>query len=89
MGWLDELIRPRKTKSNIKFIETNESPVLLRSGDEGSDIEDKSNDQDDDSYGGSLFDQQTVENATIEIASKKSEKICKSERSWNYNTNVL
>ena len=30
MGWIDEFVRPRKTKSNIEFIETNESPVLLR-----------------------------------------------------------
>ena len=30
MGWLDEFVRPRKTKSNIEFIETKESPVLSR-----------------------------------------------------------
>ena len=72
MGWLNEFIRPRKTKSNIKFIETNKSPVLLISREEESDIEDNSNDQDDDSY--SLFDQKTVENSTIEIATKKAKK---------------
>ena len=75
MGWLDKFITPRKTKSNIEFIETNESPVLLTSIEEESDIkEDNSNDQDDDSYCDSLFDQQTVENSTIEIASKKAKK---------------
>ena len=75
MGWLDKFITPRKTESNIEFIETNESPVLLTSIDEKSDIEeDNSNDQDDDSYCDSLFDQQTVENSTIEIASKKVKK---------------
>ena len=75
MGWLDKFITPRKTKSNIEFVETNESPVLLTSIDEKSDIEeDNSNDQDDDSYCDSLFDQQTVENSTIEIASKKAKK---------------
>ena len=72
MGWLNEFIRPRKTKSNIKFIETNKSPVLLISREEESDIEDNSNDQDDNSY--SLFDQKTVENSTIEIATKKAKK---------------
>ena len=30
MGWLDEFVRPRKTKSNIEFIEMKESPVLSR-----------------------------------------------------------
>ena len=74
IGWLDEFIRPRKTKSNIEFIETNESPVLLTSREEESDIENNSNDQDDDSYCGSLFDQQTVENSTIETASKEAKK---------------
>ena len=74
MGWLDEFIRPKKTKSNITFVETNESPVLLTSRQEESDIEDNSNNQDDDSYCDSLFDQQTVENSTIEIASKKAKK---------------
>ena len=72
MGWLDEFIRSRKTKSNIEFIEKNESPVLLTYRQEESDIEDHSNDQDDDSY--CLFDQQTVENSTIEIASQKEKK---------------
>ena len=74
MGWLDEFIRPRKTKSNIKFIETNESPVLLTSREEQSDIEDNSNDQDDDSCCDSIFDQQTVEYSTVEIVSKKAKK---------------
>ena len=74
MGWLGEFIRPRKTKSNIAFIETNKSPVLLTSREEESNIEDNSNNQDDDSYCDSLFDQQTVENSTIEIASKKAKK---------------
>ena len=71
MGWLDEFIRPRKTKSNIEFIETNESSVLLTYREEESNIEDNSNDQDDHSYCDSLFDQQTVENSTPEIARKK------------------
>ena len=74
MGWLDEFIRPRKMKSNIKFIETNESPVLLTSRVEESDIEDNSNDQDDDSCCDSIFDQQTVEYSTVEIVSKKAKK---------------
>ena len=74
MGWLDEFIRPRKTKSNIAFIETNKSPVLLTSREEESNIEDNSNNQDDDSYCDSLFDQQTVENSTIETARKKAKK---------------
>ena len=74
MGWLDEFIRPRITKSNIEFIETKESPVLLTSREEDSDIEDNSNDQDNDSYCDSFFDQQTVENSMIEIASKKAKK---------------
>ena len=72
MGWLDEFIRSRKMKLNIEFIEKNESPVLLTYRQEESDIEDNSNDQDDDSY--CLFDQQTVENSTIEIASQKEKK---------------
>ena len=72
MGRLNEFIRPRKTNSNIEFIETNKSPVLLISREEQSDIEDNSNDKDGDSY--NLFDQQTVENSTIEIASKKAKK---------------
>ena len=70
---LDEFIRPRNTKSNIEFIETNESPVLLTFREKESDIEDNSNDQDDDSYYDSLFDQ--VENSTIEIASKKAKNL--------------
>ena len=74
MGWLDEFIRPRKTKSNIEFIKTNESPVLLTCREEESDIEDNSNDQDDDSYRDSHFDQQSVENSTIKIACKKAKK---------------
>ena len=74
MGWLGEFIRPRKTKSNIAFIETNKSPVLLTSREEESNIEDNSNNQDDDSYCDSLFDQQTVENSTIETASKEAKK---------------
>ena len=74
MDWLDEFIRPRKTKSNIEFIETNESPVLLTSREEESDIEDNSNDQDGDSYCDSIFDQQTVEYSTVEIVSKKAKK---------------
>ena len=74
MGWLDEFIRPRKTKSNIEFIKTNESPVLLICREEESDIEDNSNDQDDDSYRDSHFDQQSVENSTIKIACKKAKK---------------
>ena len=72
MGWLDEFIRSRKMKLNIEFIEKNESPVLLTYRQEESDIEDNSNDQDDDSY--CLFDQQTVENSNIEIASQKEKK---------------
>ena len=72
-NWLDEFIRPRNTKSNIEFIETNESPVLLTFREKESDIEDNSNDQDDDSYYDSLFDQ--VENSTIEIASKKAKNL--------------
>ena len=72
MGWLDEFIRSRKMKLNIEFIEKNESSVLLTYRQEESDIEDNSNDQDDDSY--CLFDQQTVENSTIEIASQKEKK---------------
>ena len=74
MNWLDEFIRPRKTNSNIEFIKRNKSPVLSTSREEESDIEDNSNDQDDNSYCDSLFDQQTVENSTIEIASKKAKK---------------
>ena len=74
MDWLDEFIRPRKKKSNIEFIETNESPVLLTSREEESDMEDNSNDQDDNSYCGSIFDQQTVEYSTVEIVSKKAKK---------------
>ena len=62
MGWLDEFIRPRETKSNIEFIEMNKSSVLLTFKEEESDIKDNSNDQDGDSYCDSLFDQQTVEN---------------------------
>ena len=73
MGWLDEFIRPRKIKSNNKFIETNKSLVLLTSREE-SDIKENSNDQDDDSYCDNLFDQQTVKNSTIEIARKKAKK---------------
>ena len=74
MDWLDEFIRPRKTNSNIEFVKTNKSPVLLTSREEESDIKDNSNDQDDDSYCDSLFDQQTVENSSITIASKKAKK---------------
>ena len=74
MDWLDEFIRPRKKKSNIEFIETNESPVLLTSREEESDIEDNSNDQDDDSYCDSIFDQQTIEYSTVESVSKKAKK---------------
>ena len=74
MVWLGEFIRPRKTKSNIEFIETNESPVLLTSREEESGTKNNSNDQDDDPYCDSLFDQPTVENSTIEIASKKKRK---------------
>ena len=74
MGWLDEFIRPRKMKSNIRFIEMNESPVLLTFREEESNIKDNSNDQDDDSYCGILFDQKTFEKSTIEIASKKSKE---------------
>ena len=74
MGWLDEfIIRLRKMRLNIDFIKTNESPVLLTSREEESDIEDKSNDhQDNDSCSDSLFDQQGAENSAIEIASKKA-----------------
>ena len=68
------LIRPGKTKSNIEFIETNESPVPLTSREEECDVENNSNDQDDNFYCDSLFDQPTVENSTIEIASKKKRK---------------
>ena len=74
MGWLDEFIRPRKMKSNIRFIEMNESPVLLTFSEEESNIEDNSNDRDDDSYCDILFDQKTFEKSTIEIASKKSKE---------------
>ena len=74
MGWLDEFIWPRKAKLNIEFIESNESLVLLTSRQQRSDIEDNSNDQDDDSYCDSLFDLQTVDYSTIEIASKKAQK---------------
>ena len=44
MGWIYEFIRPRKTKSNIKFIKTNKPQVLLTSREEESDIEDDSSD---------------------------------------------
>ena len=74
MGWLGEFNRSRKTKSNIEFIKRNESPVPLTSREEESDIENNSNDQDDNFYCDSLFDQPTVENSTIEIASKKKQK---------------
>ena len=74
MVWLGEFNRSRKTKSNIEFIKRNESPVPLTSREEESDIKNNSNDQDDDSYCDSLFDQPTVENSTIEIASKKKRK---------------
>ena len=60
MGWLDEFIRPRKTKSFIEFIQTNKSPVLLTSRDKDSDIEDNSNDQYGDSHCDSPFDQQLL-----------------------------
>ena len=36
MGWLDEFIWPRKTKSNIEFIESNESLVFLTSSSRGA-----------------------------------------------------
>ena len=75
MGWLDEFIWPRKTKSNIEFIESNESLVFLTSRQQRSDIEDNSNDQDDDSYCDSLFDLQTADYSTIETASKKQKNL--------------